>query len=100
METLSDLRRRVGTLRGRRWRTWVAANALIALSRVLTALARAGHKIGLLTAASGQRIVERALLLTQQAHDMWAAYMAERDAVKRVMVMRLASPRRSRGWRR
>lgn len=99
METLSDLRRRVGTLRGRRWRTWVAANALIALSRGLTAFARAGHKSGLLTAASGQRIVERSLQLTQQAHDIWAAYMAERDAVKQAMLARLASPRRSRAWR-
>ncbi len=100
METLSDLRRRVGTLRGRRWRTWVAANALIAVSRVLTVLARAGHKSGLLTAASAQRIVERALQLTQQAHDIWAAYMAERDAVKLMMLTRLAAPRRAAGWRR
>ena len=99
MEPLADLRRRVGTLRVRRWRTWVAANALIALSRSLTALAGAAHKSGLLTAASGQRIVERALQLTQQAHDIWAAYMAEREVVKQMMVARLASPRRSRGWR-
>ena len=93
METLSDLRRRIAALRGRRIQAWMTANALIALSRGLTAATRGGRWSGVVSPPNAERLSER-------ARSAWVDYMAERDALKHMMIARLAEPRRSRGWRR
>ena len=64
-----------------------------------TIVARAGHACRIVNAPAAEKIVIRGLRLTQRARAIWISYTAERAAVRHIMVMRLARPRRSRGRR-